>query len=168
MTHECESWAINPLFSQCWVWNPLGTQIPSTFHSKPVRPPTVRQCNTWYLEIHLRGSPYHSEDYGVEEIPSRDLVIRLLFQKVQKMKDDRTCSQELEWGKLRSGPFTKHIKNSRHDKDVQALRIPFQSALGCKRLSDKGQSLLFPSALTRAALNWFYDQSQVWWIPLVN
>ncbi|CAL2270967.1 unnamed protein product [Prunus armeniaca] len=59
----------------------------------------------------------------------------------------------------------------RYNQDqVQALRISFyirvedpvthihnfQSALGCKVLTDEGQCLLFPSTLARAALNWFY------------
>lgn len=66
--------------------------------------------------------------------------------------------------------FTERIKNSRQDKDVQTLRIPFyigvedsltqlhtfQLALGCKGLNDEGQCLLFPFALAGVALNWFY------------
>ncbi|CAL9008227.1 unnamed protein product, partial [Prunus brigantina] len=32
----------------------------------------------------------------------------------------------------------------------------FQSAVGCKGLTDEGQCLLFPSSLSEAALNWFY------------
>lgn len=32
----------------------------------------------------------------------------------------------------------------------------FESAIGYKGLSDEGQCLLFSSALTGAALNWFY------------
>lgn len=109
-------------------------------------------------------------DYGSEEIPSLDPVIRLLFQKVQKMEDDRTRYQELDWGKLRPRPFTEHIKHSRQDRDVQPLHIPFysgvedplthfhsfQSAVRCKGLNDEGQRLLFPSVLAGVALNWFY------------
>ncbi|CAL8083405.1 unnamed protein product [Prunus armeniaca] len=86
------------------------------------------------------------------------------------MEDDRTRSQVPDWGKLRPGPFTERIKKSRQDKEVQPLRIPFytgvedplthlhsfQSAVGCKGLSDEGQCVLFPSSLTEAALNWFY------------
>ncbi|CAL8077343.1 unnamed protein product [Prunus armeniaca] len=111
-----------------------------------------------------------SEDYSSEEVPSRDPVIRLLFQRIQKMEDDRTRSQKPDWGKLRPGPFTERIKKSRQDMEVQLLRIPFytgvedplmhlhsfQSAVGCKGLSDEGQCLLFPSFLTEVALNWFY------------
>ncbi|VVA13474.1 PREDICTED: AALP_AAs43812U000200, partial [Prunus dulcis] len=77
---------------------------------------------------------------------------------------------EPEWGKLRPGPFTGRIRRSRQDREVQPLRIPFytgtedplthlhsfQSAIGCKGLSDEGQCLLFPSSLREAALNWFY------------
>ncbi|CAL2277093.1 unnamed protein product [Prunus armeniaca] len=111
-----------------------------------------------------------SEDYISEEIPSQDPAIRLLFQRIQKMEDDRTRSQEPDWGKLRSGPFTERIKKSRPDREVQPLRTPFytgvedplthlhscQSAVGCKGLGDEGQCLLFPSSLTGATLNWFY------------
>ncbi|CAL2228547.1 unnamed protein product [Prunus armeniaca] len=86
------------------------------------------------------------------------------------MEDDRTQSQVPDWGKLQPGPFTERIKKSKPDREVQPLRIPFytgvedplthlhsfQSAVGCKGLSDEGQCLLFPSSLTEAALNWFY------------
>ncbi|CAL8998086.1 unnamed protein product, partial [Prunus brigantina] len=86
------------------------------------------------------------------------------------MEDERTRSQEPVWGKLRPGPFTERIKRSQQERDIQPLRIPyytgtqdplthlhsFQSAVGCKGLSDEGQCLLFPSSLSEAALNWFY------------
>ncbi|CAL8167709.1 unnamed protein product [Prunus armeniaca] len=74
-------------------------------------------------------SQRHSEDYGAGEIPSKDPVIRLLFQKVQKMEDDITCSQEPEYGKLWPGPFTECIKHSRKDRDVQPLSIPFYTGV---------------------------------------
>ncbi|CAL9011200.1 unnamed protein product, partial [Prunus brigantina] len=91
-------------------------------------------------------------------------------ERIQKMEDDRTRSQEPDWGKLRLGHFTERIKKSRQDREVQPLHIPFytsvedplthlhsfQSTVGCKGLSDEGQCLLFPSSLTEAALNWFY------------
>ncbi|CAL8169324.1 unnamed protein product [Prunus armeniaca] len=91
-----------------------------------------------------------SEDFGSEGVPSRDPAIRLLFQKIQKMEEDRTRSQVPDWGRLRPGPFTERIKKSRPDREVQPLRIPFytavedplthlhsfQSAVGCKGLSD--------------------------------
>lgn len=123
-------------------YTPSGTHLPTYHSATPTR----------YSEVHPMGSPRHMEDYGAEEIPSRDLVIRLLFQNVQKMENDRTRSQELEWGKLRPRPFIERIKHSRHDKDLQLLRIlfytgvedplthlhTFQSALGCKGLSDEG------------------------------
>ncbi|CAL8150706.1 unnamed protein product [Prunus armeniaca] len=112
-----------------------------------------------------------SKDYNSEEVLSRDPAIRLLFQRIQKKGNDRTRSQEPNWGKLRPGPFTECIKKYRHDREVQPLRIPFytgvedplthlhsfQSEVGCKGLSDEGQCLLFPSSLTEAALNWFYS-----------
>ncbi|CAL9004171.1 unnamed protein product [Prunus brigantina] len=86
------------------------------------------------------------------------------------MEDDRTRSQEPVWGKLRPGPFTERIRRSQQERDIQPLRIPyytgtqdplthlhsFQSAVGCKGLSDEGQCLLFPSSLSEAAFNWFY------------
>ncbi|CAL9010603.1 unnamed protein product [Prunus brigantina] len=46
-----------------------------------------------------------SEDYSSEAVPSRDPAIRLLFQRIQRMEDDRTRSQVPDWGKLRPGPF---------------------------------------------------------------
>ncbi|CAL2243115.1 unnamed protein product [Prunus armeniaca] len=124
---------------------------------------------TRYSEARPVSPQKHLEDYNFEEIPSQDLVVQLLFQKVQKMENDRVRSQELDWGKLRP-PFTERIKRSRQVRDIQPLRIPFyigvkdplthlhsfQSAIGCNGLSDEGQCFLFPSALTRAALNWFY------------
>ncbi|CAL2256557.1 unnamed protein product [Prunus armeniaca] len=88
----------------------------STYHST---------MPTRYSKAKISSPPRHSEDYGFEEIPSRDPVIRLLFQKVQKMENDRTHSQEPDWGKLRPGPFTELIRHSRQDRDVQPLRIPF-------------------------------------------
>ncbi|XP_020421423.1 uncharacterized protein LOC109949724 [Prunus persica] len=123
-----------------------------------------------YLGVNLLSLQRRSEDYGYEEIPSRDPVVRLLFQKVQKMENDKARSQESEWGKLRPGPFTRRIRDSRQDREVHQLRIPFytgtddplthlhsfQSVIGCKGLSDEGQCLLFPSSLTKATLNWFY------------
>ncbi|XP_034218184.1 uncharacterized protein LOC117629717 [Prunus dulcis] len=123
-----------------------------------------------YSEVNSLSPRRRSEDYGSEEISSRDPVVRLLFQKVQKMENDKAHSQEPEWGKLRPGPFTRRIRRSRQDREVQQLRIPFytgtedplthlhsfQSAIGCKGLSDEGQCLLFPSSLIEAALNWFY------------
>ncbi|XP_034225688.1 uncharacterized protein LOC117635486 [Prunus dulcis] len=67
-------------------------------------------------------------------------------------------------------PSKTQASTYRSDRKVQQLRIPFytgtedplthlhsfQSAIGCKGLSDEGQCLLFPSSLTEAALNWFY------------
>ncbi|CAL8084630.1 unnamed protein product [Prunus armeniaca] len=93
----------------------------------------------------------------------RDSRMRVLGNKSPIRK-------EPDWGKLRPGPFTEHIRHSRQDRDVQPLRISFytgvedplmhlhsfQSVVGCKGLNDEGQCLLFPSALTEATLNWFY------------
>ncbi|CAL2265763.1 unnamed protein product [Prunus armeniaca] len=140
--------------------------VPSKTQGRTYRSATP----TRYLEAKQLSPRRRSEDYDFEEIPSRDLVVRLLFQKVQKMENHRTRSQEPDWGKLRPGPFTERIRYSRQDRDVQPLRIPFytgvedplthlhsfQFAVGCKGLSDEGQCMLFPSALTGAALNWLY------------
>ncbi|CAL9000916.1 unnamed protein product [Prunus brigantina] len=116
-----------------------------------------------YSKAKPSSSRRTSEDYSSEAVPSRDPAIRLLFQRVQRMEDDRTRSQV-------PGPFTERVKNSRQDREVRPLRIPFytgvedplthlhsfQSAVGCSGLSDEGQCLLFLSSLTEAALNWFY------------
>ncbi|XP_008227251.1 PREDICTED: uncharacterized protein LOC103326789 [Prunus mume] len=100
--------------------------------------------STRYLEARPVSPQKCLEDYSFEEIPSQDPVVRFLFQRVQKMENDRVRSQEPDWGKLRPGPFTERIKRSRQ-------------AIGCKGLSDKGQCLLFLSSLIGAALNWFYQ-----------
>ncbi|XP_020410468.1 uncharacterized protein LOC109946586 [Prunus persica] len=140
--------------------------IPTKTHTSTYRSATPSRC----AGDNSLGLQRQSEDYGAEEIPSRDPIVRLLFQKVQKMENDNARSQEPEWGKLRPGPFTRRIRDSRQDREVQQLRIPFytgtedplthlhsfQSAIGCKGLSDEGQCLLFPSSLTGASLNWFY------------
>ncbi|CAL8075055.1 unnamed protein product [Prunus armeniaca] len=63
---------------------------------------------------------------------------------------------------LRLEPFTERIRHKRQDRDVQPLCIPFyigvedpltdlqsfQSVVGRNGLSDEGQCLLFPYALT--------------------
>ncbi|CAL8091851.1 unnamed protein product [Prunus armeniaca] len=61
------------------------------------------------------------EDFDSEGVPSRDPAIRLLFQRIQKMEDDRTRSQVPDWGKLRPGPFIERIKKSRPDREVQPV-----------------------------------------------
>ncbi|XP_020424641.1 uncharacterized protein LOC109950424 [Prunus persica] len=139
--------------------------------------PSGTQTSTYCSATHSRNSEVNplnlqrrTEDFDSEEIPSRDPAVRLLFQRIQKIENDNARSQGPEWGKLRPGPFTKRIRDSRQDREGQQLRIPFytgtedplthlhsfQSAIGCKGLSDEGQCLLFPSSLTGAALNWFY------------
>lgn len=86
------------------------------------------------------------------------------------MDDDMPQSREPAWSKLRPRPFTNQIKDSKHEKYVQPMCIPFytgvkdplthlhtfQSASGCKGLCDEGQCLIFPFTLTGATLNWFY------------
>ncbi|CAL2225165.1 unnamed protein product [Prunus armeniaca] len=68
---------------------------------------------------------------------------------------------------LRPEPFTERIRHKRQDRDVQPLCIPFYTGVedpltdlqsfhfvvGCNGLSDERQCLLFPYALTEAALN---------------
>ncbi|XP_021822805.1 uncharacterized protein LOC110764199 [Prunus avium] len=138
---------------------------PSTNWSSSYRSATP----TKFSEVNPIRSQQRSVHQTAEEIPDRDPVIRLL-QRVQKMEDDRTRSKEPDWGRLRPGPFTERIRRSRQDRDVQPLRITpytgvedplthlhsFQSAVGCRGLSDEGLCLLFPFSLTEAALNWFY------------
>ncbi|XP_034219187.1 uncharacterized protein LOC117630595 [Prunus dulcis] len=147
-----------------------STESASEYIPSNTQTSTYRSAPTQYSGDNSVSPRRRSEDYGSEEIPSRDPVVRLLFRKIQKMKNDKARSQESEWGKLRPGPFTRCIRRSRQDREVQPLRIPFytgtedhlthlhsfQSAIGCKGLSDEGQCLLFPSSLTEAALNWFY------------
>ncbi|CAL9000627.1 unnamed protein product [Prunus brigantina] len=75
----------------------MSTSPPRTSNRTPVpkaRPPSPRTT---------------SEDYSSEAIPSRDPAIRLLFQRIQRMEDDRTRSQVPNWGKLQPGPFTERI-----------------------------------------------------------
>ncbi|BFG35159.1 hypothetical protein CerSpe_214330 [Prunus speciosa] len=139
-------------------------------------PPTDRSSSyrsetpTKFSEVNPVRSQQRSAHQVAEAIPDRDPVNRLLLQRVQKMEDDRTRSQEPDWGRLRPGPFIERVRHSRQDRDVQPLRITpytgvedplthlhsFQSAVGCRGLSDEGLCLLFPSSLTEAALNWFY------------
>ncbi|CAL2276301.1 unnamed protein product [Prunus armeniaca] len=137
---------------------------PSTNRSSTYRSETP----TRYSEVNPIKSPQHSGHHTEEEIPSLDPVIRLLLQRMQKMEDDKTRSQEPDWGRLWPKPVTERIRRSRQDRDVQPLCIPFyfgvedplthlhsfQSTIGSKGLSDDGQCLLFPSA--GVALNWFY------------
>lgn len=56
-----------------------------------------------------RASPHLLEDYREIEIPSRDPVICLILQRIQKNEDDRTYSIEPEWSKLRPGSLTDWI-----------------------------------------------------------
>ncbi|CAL9021072.1 unnamed protein product [Prunus brigantina] len=57
---------------------------------------------------------------------------------------------------------TIRMSNNSEYCSTQEYRNPvthihtFQSALGCKGLTDEGQCLLFPSTLGGATLNWFY------------
>ncbi|CAL8132253.1 unnamed protein product [Prunus armeniaca] len=96
--------------------------------------------------------------------------MRLLFEKVRRLESEHQRNHQPLWAKPRPGPFTERILNYHQEKDIQPLRIAFytgtedplthihsfQSALGCKGLTDEGMCLLFPSTLSGAALNWFY------------
>ncbi|CAL9024300.1 unnamed protein product [Prunus brigantina] len=110
-----------------------------------------------------------AEPFGTN-LPPTDPTLRLLIQKVNWIEEEQNQIRTPTWGKVQLGPFTSRIRLYRLDKEVQALRISFysgvedpvthihtfQSALGCKGLTDEGQCLLFPSTLARAALNSFY------------
>ncbi|CAL9005537.1 unnamed protein product [Prunus brigantina] len=109
------------------------------------------------------------EPFGTD-LPPTDPTIRLLFQKINRIEEEQNQTRTSTWGKVQLGPFTSRIRFYRPEKEVQALRISFysgvedpvthihtfQSALGCKGLTDEGQCQLFPSTLAGAALNWFY------------
>ncbi|CAL9006412.1 unnamed protein product [Prunus brigantina] len=96
--------------------------------------------------------------------------MRLLFEKVRRLESEQQRAHQPLWAKPRPGPFTERILNYHQEKEIQPLRIAFytgtedplthihsfQSALGCKGLTDEGMCLLFPSTLSGAALNWFY------------
>ncbi|XP_020411317.1 uncharacterized protein LOC109946824 [Prunus persica] len=96
--------------------------------------------------------------------------MRLLFEKVRHLESEQHRSHQPFWSKPRPGPFTERILHYHQEKDIQPLRIAFytgtedplthihsfQSALGCKGLTDEGMCLLFPSTLSGAAPNWFY------------
>ncbi|CAL9012302.1 unnamed protein product, partial [Prunus brigantina] len=115
------------------------------------------------------GHP-HTESPAFETIPHADPAMRLLFQKVRRLESEQQRTHQPLWAKPRPGPFTERILNYHQERDIQPLRIAFytgtedplthihsfQSALGCKGLTDEGMCLLFPSTLNGAALNWFY------------
>ncbi|XP_034197747.1 uncharacterized protein LOC117613223 [Prunus dulcis] len=103
-------------------------------------------------------------------LPHANPAMRLLFEKVRRLESEQHRSHQPLWAKPRPGPFTERILHYHQEKDIQPLRIAFytstedplthihsfQSALGCKGLTDEGMCLLFPSTLSGAALNWFY------------
>ncbi|CAL9019077.1 unnamed protein product [Prunus brigantina] len=105
-----------------------------------------------------------------ETLPHADPAMRLLFEKVRRLESEQQRAHQPLWAKPRPGPFTERILNYHQEKEIQPLRIAFytgtedplthihsfQSALGCKGLTDEGMCLIFPSTLSGAALNWFY------------
>ncbi|CAL9001539.1 unnamed protein product, partial [Prunus brigantina] len=115
------------------------------------------------------GHP-HTESPALETLPHADPAMRLLFEKVRRLESEQQRTRQPLWAKPRPGPFTERILNYHQEKEIQPLRIAFytgtedplthihsfQSALGCKGLTDEGMCLLFPSTLSGAALNWFY------------
>ncbi|CAL2260017.1 unnamed protein product [Prunus armeniaca] len=115
------------------------------------------------------GHP-HTRPPAPETLPHTDPAMRLLFEKVRRLESEHQCNHQPLWAKPRPGPFTERILNYHQEKDIQPLRIAFytgtedplthihsfQSALGCKGLTDEGICLLFLSTLSGAALNWFY------------
>ncbi|CAL2247842.1 unnamed protein product [Prunus armeniaca] len=95
--------------------------------------------------------------------------MRLLFEKVRRLESEQQRNHQPIWAKPQPGPFIERILNYHQEKDIQPLCIAFytgtedplthihsfQSALGCKGLTDEGMCLLFPSTLSGATLNWF-------------
>ncbi|CAL8995975.1 unnamed protein product, partial [Prunus brigantina] len=115
------------------------------------------------------GHP-HTRPPAHGTLPHADPAMRLLFEKVRRTESEQRRAHQPLWAKPRPGPFTERILNYHQEKEIQPLRIAFytgtedplthihsfQSALGCKGLTDEGMCLLFPSTLSGAALNWFY------------
>ncbi|CAL2257720.1 unnamed protein product [Prunus armeniaca] len=115
----------------------------------------------------------HTRPPAPETFPHADPAMRLLFEKVRRLENEQQCNHQPLWAKPRPGPFTERILNYHQEKEIQPLRIAFytgtedpithihsfQSALGCKGLTDEGMCLLFPSTLSGATLNWFYRLS---------
>ncbi|CAL2277655.1 unnamed protein product [Prunus armeniaca] len=62
--------------------------VPSKTHGTTYHSAT----STRYSKAKQLNPRRHSGDYDSEKIPSRDPVVRLLFQKVQKMENDWTRS----------------------------------------------------------------------------
>ncbi|CAL8991541.1 unnamed protein product, partial [Prunus brigantina] len=89
---------------------------------------------------HLPIGPQTVEPFGTD-LPHTDPTIRLLLQKINRIEEEQNQTRTPTPGKVED-PVT-HIHT-------------FQSALGCKGITDEGQCQLFPSTLAGAALNWFY------------
>ncbi|KAI5351697.1 hypothetical protein L3X38_004588 [Prunus dulcis] len=92
---------------------------------------------------------------ALETLPHADPAMRLLFEKVRRLESEQHRSHQPLWAKPRPGPFTERILHYHQEKDIQPLRIAFytgtedplthihsfQSALGCKGLTDEGMHL---------------------------
>ncbi|CAL8164399.1 unnamed protein product [Prunus armeniaca] len=75
----------------------LGSEAESDDEYAPSKGIESHYCSetpTEYSKARAPSPRRTSEDYISEEIPSRDPAIRLLFQRIQKMEDDRTRFQE--------------------------------------------------------------------------
>ncbi|CAL9018826.1 unnamed protein product, partial [Prunus brigantina] len=145
----------------------------------------IGDSDNWGQDYSEDHEPYHTETFeefypahgrphtgppAPETLPHADLAMRLLFEKVRRLESEQQRTHQPLWAKPRPGPFTERILNYHQEKEIQPLRIAFytstedplthihsfQSALGCKGLTDEGMCLLFPSTLSGAALNWFY------------
>ncbi|CAL9012339.1 unnamed protein product [Prunus brigantina] len=155
----------------------VDLQDPKVTHLGPPEKPTqlppgegLGDSENWgqdYLEDY---KSYHTRPPAHETLPHADPAMRLLFEKVRRLESEQQRAHQPLWAKPRPGPFTERILNYHQEKEIQPLRIAFytgtedplthihsfQSALGCKGLTDEGMCLLFPSTLSGAALNWFY------------
>ncbi|CAL9011954.1 unnamed protein product [Prunus brigantina] len=97
------------------------------------------------------GHP-QTEPPAPETLPHAEPAMRLLFEKVRRLESEQQHTHQPLWAKPRPGPFTERILNYHQEKEIQPLRIAlytgtedplthihsFQSALGCKGLTDEG------------------------------
>ncbi|CAL2239271.1 unnamed protein product [Prunus armeniaca] len=151
---------------------PVNLQDPKMTHLGPRPKPTHLSAGEGAYDSKNWGAPAHPHLRlsTPEPLPHAYPAMRLLFEKVRRVESEQQRNHQPLWAKPRPRPFTERILNYHQDKDIQPLRIAFytgtkdpfthihsfQSALGCKGLTDEGMCLLFPSTLSGAALNWFY------------
>ncbi|CAL9005335.1 unnamed protein product, partial [Prunus brigantina] len=131
---------------------PVDLQDPKVTHLGPPQRPTqlppgegIVDSDNWEQDYSEDQESYHTETFedlypessALETLPHADPAMRLLFEKEKEIQPLR-----IAFYTGTEDPLT-HIHS-------------FQSALGCKGLTDEGMCLLFPSTLSGAALNWFY------------